>query len=201
MMKQISNKFISFLCENNMIERDKQELYTYALEILLSSILHFLTTIVMGIVCGMFAESVLLIVVFSLVRRFAGGFHASTPLKCYFFSIAANIIMLFLISVVTKWGNDIAFYVILIISDLTIWFTSPIESQNKPLGYKEKKVYKAVSIALSSVITALAVMVYEFVAMNYGVSLCFGLTLVAIVLYTSLLHDLLSKIKHTEASK
>lgn len=200
-MKRISNKFISFLCENNMIERDKQELYTYALEILLSSVLHFLTTIVIGIVCGMFAESLLLFVVFSLVRRFAGGFHASTPLKCYFFSIAANIIMLFLIAVVTKWGNDTAFYVILIISDLTIWLASPIESQNKPLSYKEKKVYRAVSIALSSVITALAVMVYEFVAVNYGVSLCFGLTMVAIVLYTSLLHDLLSKTKHTEASK
>ncbi|MEE1136941.1 MAG: accessory gene regulator B family protein [Acutalibacteraceae bacterium] len=200
-MRTISNKFISFLCENNIIERNKQELYAYALEILLSSILHFLTTIVIGIVFRMLAECLLMFAVFSVVRRFAGGFHASTHLKCYFSSIAAIMLMLFLISVVKKWGNDLAFYVILIISDLTIWFASPIESQNKPLSYKEKKVYKAVSIALSSVITALAVMVYEFVAVNYGVSLCFGLTLVAIVLYTSLLHDLLSRIKNTEASK
>lgn len=184
-----------------MIEREKQELYAYAMEILLSSILHFLTTVVIGLLFDMVIESLLLFIAFSVIRRFAGGFHASTHLRCYFTSIAAIIIMLFFISVVTKWGNDIDFYVILIISDLTIWFASPIESQNKPLSYKEKKVYKAVSIALSSVITALAVMVYEFVAVNYGVSLCFGLTLVAIVLYTSLLHDLLSKIKHTEASK
>lgn len=200
-MRTISRKFISLLCENNMIEREKQELYAYAMEILLSSILHFLTTVVIGLLFDMVIESLLLFIAFSVIRRFAGGFHASTHLRCYFTSIAAIIIMLFFISVVTKWGNDIAFYVILIISDLTIWFASPIESQNKPLSYKEKKVYKAVSIALSSVITALAVMVYEFVAVNYGVSLCFGLTLVAIVLYTSLLHDLLSKIKHTEASK
>ena len=200
-MRTISRKFISLLCENNMIEREKQELYAYAMEILLSSILHFLTTVVIGLLFDMVIESLLLFIAFSVIRRFAGGFHASTHLRCYFTSIAAIIIMLFFISVVTKWGNDIDFYVILIISDLTIWFASPIESQNKPLSYKEKKVYKAVSIALSSVITALAVMVYEFVAVNYGVSLCFGLTLVAIVLYTSLLHDLLSKIKHTEASK
>lgn len=200
-MRTISKKFISLLCENNIVERDKQELYAYAMEILLSSTLHFLTTIVIGFACGMFAESLLLFVVFSLVRRFAGGFHASTPLKCYFSSIAAIISMLFLVSVVTKWNNDIAFYVILAISDLIIWLASPIESQNKPLSYKEKKVYKAVSIALSSIITASAVLVYEFVAVNFGVSLCFGLTLVAIVLATSLLHSLLSKTKHPVLGK
>lgn len=200
-MRTISKKFISLLCENNIVERDKQELYAYAMEILLSSTLHFLTTIVIGIICKMLAESLLLFAAFSVVRRFAGGFHASTPLKCYFSSIAAIITMLFLISVVTKWNNDIAFYVILFISDLTIWLASPIESQNKPLSYKEKKVYKAVSIALSSIITASAVLVYEFVAVNFGVSLCFGLTLVAIVLATSLLHSLLSKTKHTVSGK
>lgn len=200
-MRTISNKFISLLCENNIIERDKQELYSYALEILLSSILHFSTAVLIGFICGMALESFLMFLAFSLVRRYAGGFHASTPLKCYFSSIAAIISMLFLISVVTKWNNDIAFYVILFISDLTIWLASPIESQNKPLSYKEKKVYKAVSIALSSIITASAVLVYEFVAVNFGVSICFGLTLVAVVLITSLLHNLLSKTKHSFASK
>lgn len=193
--------FISFLCENNMIERDKQELYTYALEILLSSVLHFLTTVVIGFACGMFAESLLLFAVFSLVRRFAGGFHASTPLKCYFFSVAANTLMLFLISLLTKWGNDTVFYVILFLSDVIIWLASPIESQNKPLSKKEKTAYKTVSIALSSVITASAVLVYEFVAVNFGVSLCFGLTLVSTVLITSLLRSLLLKTKHAVASK
>ncbi len=201
MMRRISSMFISFLCENNMIERDKQELYTYALEILLSSVLHFLTTVVIGFACGMFAESLLLFAVFSLVRRFAGGFHASTPLKCYFFSVAANTLMLFLISLLTKWGNDTVFYVILFLSDVIIWLASPIESQNKPLSKKEKTAYKTVSIALSSVITASAVLVYEFVAVNFGVSLCFGLTLVSTVLITSLLRSLLLKTKHAVASK
>ncbi len=194
-MNRISGKIISLLCENNILERDKQELYIYALEILLQSILHFSTAIIIGCIFGMALESFLMFLSFSLVRRFAGGLHAKTPLRCYFTSIAAITSMLFLIWIFTKWENDIAYYITLFVSNLTIWIASPIESSNKPLSYKEKKVFKGVSIALSSIITVLAVMIYEFVAVNVGVSLSFGLVLTALVLHSTLIHDLLISIQ------
>lgn len=194
-MKRISSKIISLLCKNNILERDKQELYIYALEILLQSILHFSTAIIIGCIFGMALESFLMFLSFSLVRRFAGGLHAKTPLRCYFTSIAAITSMLFLIWIFTKWENDIAYYITLSVSVLTIWIASPIESSNKPLSYKEKKVFKGVSIALSSIITVLAVMIYEFVAVNVGVSLSFGLVLTALVLHSTLIHDLLISIQ------
>lgn len=194
-MNRISGKTISLLCENNILEREKQELYTYALEIILQSILHFSTAIIIGCIFGMALESFLMFLSFSLVRRFAGGLHAKTPLRCYFTSIAAISSMLFLIWIFTKWENDIAYYITLSVSNLTIWIASPIESSNKPLSYKEKKVFKGVSIALSSIITVLAVMIYEFVAVNVGVSLSFGLVLTALVLHSTLIHDLLISIQ------
>lgn len=201
-MNRISGKIISLLCENNILERDKQELYIYALEILLQSILHFSTAIIIGCIFGMALESFLMFLSFSLVRRFAGGLHAKTPLRCYFTSIAAITSMLFLIWIFTKWENDIAYYITLFVSNLTIWIASPIESSNKPLSYKEKKVFKGVSIALSSIITVLAVMIYEFVAVNVGVSLSFGLVLTALVLHSTLIHDLLiSKQRNIVANK
>lgn len=190
-MNRISSKIISLLCENNILERDKQELYTYALEILLQSILHFSTAVIIGCIFDMALEGFLMFLSFSLVRRFAGGLHAKTPLQCYLTSIAAILSMLFLVRVFTNWENDTAFYITLIISNLTIWIASPIESSNKKLSYKEKKVFKVVSIALSSFITVLAVMIYELVAVNVGVSLLFGLVLTALVLHTTLIHDLL----------
>ncbi len=194
-MNRISGKIISLLCENNILERDKQELYTYALEILLQSILHFSTAIIIGCIFGMALESFLMFLSFSLVRRFAGGLHAKTPLHCYLTSIAAILSMLFLIWIFTKWENDVAYYVTLSVSNITIWIASPIESSNKTLSYKEKKVFKGVSIALSSIITVLAVMIYEFVAVNVGVSLSFGLVLTALVLHSTLIHDLLISIQ------
>ncbi len=194
-MNRISSKIISLLCENNILEREKQELYTYALEIILQSILHFSTAIIIGCIFGMALESFLMFLSFSLVRQFAGGLHAKTPLRCYFTSIAAITSMLFLIWIFTKWENNIAYYITLSVSVLTIWIASPIESSNKPLSYKEKKVFKGVSIALSSIITVLAVMIYEFVAVNVGVSLSFGLVLTALVLHSTLIHDLLISIQ------
>lgn len=190
-MNRISSKVISLLCENNILEKNKQELYTYAFEILLQSILHFLTAVFIGCIFGMALEGFLMFLSFSLVRRFAGGLHATTPLKCYLTSIAAILSMLFLIRIITKWENDTAYYLILIISNLTIWIASPIESSNKKLSYKEKKVFKGVSILLSSFITVLAVMIYERIAVNIGVSLSFGLVLTALVLHTSLIQNVL----------
>ncbi len=195
MMKGISIRISRFLCRNNIAGKDKQELYAYALEILLSSILHFLTTAIIGFLCGMLIESLIMYLAFSLVRRYAGGFHAKTPLRCYFSSVAAIFIMLFLIKLFVEWDNDIAYYITLTVSDITIWIASPIESTNKKLSYKEKKVYKGISIALSSIITLLAVMIYEFVAVNLGISLSFGLVLTALVLHTTLIHDLLILIR------
>ncbi len=201
-MNRISSKIISLLCENNILERDKQELYTYALEILFQSILHFSTAVIIGCVFCMALESFLMFLSFSLVRRFAGGLHAKTPLRCYFTSIAAILSMLFLIWIFTKWENDVAYYIILFISNLTIWIASPIESSNKPLSYKEKKIFKGVSIALSSIITVIAVMIYELVAVNVGVSLSFGLVLTALVLNSTLIQNMLaSKQKNTKSNQ
>lgn len=195
MMKRISIRISKLLCENNIIGKDKQELYAYALEILLSSTLHFLTTAIIGLIYDMLIESLIMYLVFSLVRRYAGGFHAKTPFRCYFSSVAAIILMLTLIKLFVEWENDIAFYITLFFSDLSIWIASPIESTNKKLSYKEKKVFKGISIALSSIITLLAVMIYELVAVNFGISLSFGLVLTALVLHTTLIHDLLISMK------
>lgn len=200
MMKRISQKLITFMYKNNMIEENRRELYEYALEILLSGMLHFITVVLIGFAAGMVKESLLMFVSFFAVRKFAGGFHASTPLKCYFFSVAANFLMLVLVSLFTKWNNDIAFYAVLIISDSVIFLVSPVESANKELNRKERKVFKALSAALSVIITVLAVLIYEIFAVNYGIALGFGLAMAAMVLCLALLQNLAGiKIKNCTA--
>lgn len=185
-MERISKKFISYLCENDIVEEEKRELYVYALNLLFSGILHFITILLLGFVLGMIKECLLMFIAFFVVRKFAGGYHASSPTKCYIFSVVTNFLMLFLISVLSKYPCDIAFYVTLALSELSIILIPVLESPEKGLNSKEKKVYKVLSVTLSIVITTLAVLIYKFVAVNYGVALCFGLTLVAIVLYLAL---------------
>ncbi len=197
-MERISKKFISFMCENKFVEDEKRELYEYAAKLFLSSILHFGTILLIGLIMSMVKECFVMFAVFFLVRRYAGGFHASTPTRCYIFSVVANFLMLLAIKVLSDCACDVAFYCILGISELVIMVVPVIESPEKPLSSKEKKVFKVISVTLSIIITVLAVLIYEFVAVNYGVSLCIGLTLVALVLCPALI--LLMKQKFVKKS-
>lgn len=186
-MDRITKKFVSFLCENNIVEEDNKELYEYAANLLFSGILHFATTVATGLLFGMVKESLLMFTAFFIVRKFAGGFHASSPAKCYIFSVVTNFLMLSVIAVLSKNDSSIAFYVILSLSELIIILSPVLEPPEKALNFKEKKVYKALSVALSALIAALAVLIYQFVAVNYGVSLCIGLAMAAAVLCLALL--------------
>ncbi len=186
-MEKISKKLISFMCENKFVEDEKREVYEYGINIFLTGILHFVSIVVIGLIMGMTKECLVMFISFFFVRSYAGGFHCSTPTRCYIFSVVANFLMLLAIKALSDWSCDVAFYCILSVSELAIIVIPVIESPEKPLSSKEKKIYKVISVTLSIIITVLAVLIYEFVAVNYGVSLCIGLTMVALVLCLALI--------------
>ncbi len=197
-MERISKKFISFMCENKFVEDEKREVYEYGINIFLTGILHFVSIVAIGLMMGMIKECLVMFLVFFFVRSYAGGFHASTPTKCYIFTIVITSLMLVLISVLSKLSSDIIFYSILSLSELAILLIPVIDSPTKRLTHKEKRIFKMASVILSAVITILAVLVYEVFAVNYGVSLCVGLTMVAIALCLGLIVPKISQFKKAD---
>ena len=92
MIKLISSKAACFLCKED--DKETLELYEYAIYIVLSAILHIVTIIILGVCFDMLFESIVFYGSFILIRKFAGGYHAKTPIRCYLFSAMSNIIVL-----------------------------------------------------------------------------------------------------------
>lgn len=86
MIKLISSKVARILCKDEK-HTDNYELYEYAIYIILSSAFHMATVIVLGLVFNLLTESLVFYLSFIAIRKFAGGYHAKTPTRCYIVSI------------------------------------------------------------------------------------------------------------------
>lgn len=186
MIATLSKKAASKLFSSGVIDEADQALYEYALNTVLSGVLHFGTCIALGAAFGITPASLALFIPFIIIRKFAGGFHASTPLKCYLFSVATNI---FLLAVVKWLPLNIAwiYYILLILPLAIVVFFSPIDTPEKPLNTKEKKVFKAISIVLCLTFAASSFFAYHYWSKQIGFAVCLGLNLEGFVLLLALI--------------
>lgn len=153
-MNAIVHKVIEFLVENKIINTDEDTIafYTYGIEITLSSLLNVTVILFIGILFGKVLNSVVFLIAFIRLRKFTGGFHASSYFRCNLslgicylilciiikFTIQLNLATLFFISALTG-----------IFSVTVITLFSPIENENKPLDDKTKSTSRRKSIIFS----------------------------------------------------
>lgn len=183
MIKLISSKVARILCEDEK-HTDNYELYEYAIYIILSSAFHMATVIVLGLVFNLLTESLVFYLSFIVIRKFAGGYHAKTPVRCYLFSFASNIIILCLV----KWLSSIntLFIFIFIIFELLcvvlILLISPLDTENNPLTGQEKKMYRMLTSIITILIFIISSLCFFKGYRNIGSSMICGVVMSTLVL-------------------
>lgn len=183
MIKLISSKVARILCEDEK-HTDNYELYEYAIYIILSSAFHMATVIVLGLVFNLLTESLVFYLSFIVIRKFAGGYHTKTPVRCYLFSFASNIIILCLV----KWLSSIntLFIFIFIIFELLcvvlILLISPLDTENNPLTGQEKKMYRMLTSIITILIFIISSLCFFKGYRNIGSSMICGVVMSALVL-------------------
>ena len=132
-------------------EEERNEIIKYGIErgkvILISTVV----ALTLGCVTGVLFQSIVFLVAFCLLRRYAGGYHADTQERCYVISFAAVAI--------TFWSMKKVQYNItadILINGfclLIILFLAPVENSNRRLEEEERKKYgrktKVIAITIS----------------------------------------------------
>lgn len=195
MIKLISDKFACFLCKDEG-QKDNFDLYEYAVYIILVSAFHIITIIALGLCFNLLVESLVFYLSFIVIRKFAGGYHAKTPTRCYIISIITIVLMLCII----KWIliiNYLSIYYSLFFSELVcvliLCFLSPLDTENKLLNGKERTIYKIVSCVTSIAISLFSTFLIVIGVYNICVSLSFSIftsTVLLIVRKVQLLQNL-----------
>lgn len=183
MIKLISSKVARILCKDEK-HTDNYELYEYAIYIILSSAFHMATVIVLGLVFNLLTESLVFYLSFIVIRKFAGGYHAKTPVRCYAFSVISSIIMLCLIKYANSVGNIFTYLLIIfeLLCVVLIILMSPLDTENNPLNSYEKKWYKTLAVLISVCIFIISLFCVLTELRNIGYSLICGVIMSTLVL-------------------
>lgn len=87
MFKKTACKITQRLFEKGIISESDFDLYEYGFNMGITVLLNLISTIVIGVIAGNVFESIAFLVFYIPLRSYAGGYHASTPRRCYFISI------------------------------------------------------------------------------------------------------------------
>lgn len=140
MFEKSAEKITSRLLKNKVILKEDKEIYVYGFKSGFTLLLNLLTAFIVGFVFGMILQSIVFMISYIPLRSYAGGFHASTPWRCYGIS-------LFIIAAVLSWLKFVPFLsigciVAIIIGSILCFVLAPVEDKNKPLDEKEQRVFK-----------------------------------------------------------
>lgn len=124
---------------DNMNDEEK-EIVLYGLRQLPMYIISYISILFIMLLMHMMWQGILYSIVYFSIRRYSGGYHAETRIRCYIVSMLLVIVGMIYIKYVSVMSllNKIAF----VILGMIIMCISPVDCVNKKLDDIEKRVYK-----------------------------------------------------------
>ena len=102
MFERISAIIVDRLEDKRIIQMETKEVCAYGLRQIFSTILNAGTMLLIGVFMHMTIEAILFTIAYIPIRIFSGGYHASTPQRCWAFSA----VMLFMVLCIVKYTPE-----------------------------------------------------------------------------------------------
>ena len=162
MIEKLAENVALLFLKKNIIEKEDLEIYIYGSELLISEIVSTMIVIVIGIVAGRMFNTLLYLLVFTVIRVYAGGYHASTHRNC----IALFTLLFVGVLLMTEWIFDQNIDMLLVIGTIVsvgvIFLLAPVEDHHKPLERIEVGKYKRKARVRASILSVSIILAYKF---------------------------------------
>lgn len=162
MISRFSSKITDLLIKKAIISSESKELYDYGFFILLSQILYFIIAVIFGIVFSVFLQSIIFYIAFQFIRKYAGGYHASTEGRCEIMSTLSILACIVMIWLSRLYEFSLLLFCISLVAVLVIAVLCPLDTPEKPLSNKELKYFRKISWLILFIIATLIVVSYIF---------------------------------------
>lgn len=177
MIDLLSTRIADFLCKRNVINSEEKELYVYGYQLLISSFIGILLTIILGFLFGHGLLAIAFLIIFIPTRQHCGGFHANHFTTCIFSFLSVYLVIMLLTEFMIKSDYILCTILMELFYFLTVVRFAPIEHKNKPLSEEVKKDNYQKSIIYSVVWIMITIPCYFFLP---ELAILIALTLAAI---------------------
>lgn len=179
MITSISEMFVNYAISRDYIKHTQYEEYVYALNLLLNIFVGDITLIVIGCAMQMLWECIMFWLIYKALRKYCGGFHFSTSLKCYISSCVICPIVLLILRYVSF--NLVAWSSIVVLAASLLFNLSPVAALNKPLDIKETVLFGRIArIIISVMISAYIIAV---VSVCYIIAKIISLAIISVAIF------------------
>lgn len=141
-MPGLSARIADSLIESRIIKEEDRGLYEYGIRQFCFATLNLVTEICIGIMCGMLKECIAFLIAYIPLRRFAGGLHAKSELRCYGLSTLVFGAGLAFIRIGRTMWPTIILPVLFFAACGIVASAAPVDSSAKPLDEVEHKVFR-----------------------------------------------------------
>lgn len=167
-----------------------KEIIMYGMEALLMDVLGFALTVFVGVCFHYIIGSIFTWVFLYPLRKYAGGYHASTRIRCTILSIAILTLSFYVILKLNIVRIDMC---IIFICSFLLWCFAPVSTANKRLDSVEVKEYRK----RTRVLVLIDIAVYIFAATFSIKVIAASITISLFIVGTSVLAG---KIKENQES-
>lgn len=192
MISRLSSKITDLLIKKAIIGSESKELYDYGFFILLSQILYIIVSIIFGIIFNVLLQSVVFYIAFQFIRKYAGGYHASTEGRCEIMSTLSILACIVIIWLSKSYDFTLLLFCISLVAVLIIAVLCPLDTPEKPLSEKEFKYFRKISWIILFVITGTIVISYFFRFTVLFAPCCMSLILESILIIAGKIKQVLN---------
>lgn len=124
---------------------EEREVYEYGLSAIISTVVTTIVLLIIGAMIRSIPETLMYIIVFTILRSQCGGYHAPTRIMCIVISSVGLLLVLYVFSKI-GWLHIMA-----VITLIGMAMLSPVDSPNKTIHKSKRLSFKIRSIVISIV--------------------------------------------------
>ncbi len=178
-----SNKIVCYFIHHGFIDETKKNVYHYGTIVSIQSTINIISTLIIGLIFGLFFENLCFFIFFRLIRKYSGGFHSEKFIVCFSVSVILNTVFLISFRLFMMYPNFKLIIPIELVSSLITIFLSPVTNINKNISNKEFKIYKLiVSIICLIVLSCSVILVLKNNFFVYSIGMAIVLDSVLVLL-------------------
>lgn len=144
-MEKLTNNIADRVAAEFKLDKDNRDIIAYGTFAIMSIALSIIFVIIFGLIFHVMIEALIICFAGSILRKYSGGAHASSPGRCIaigtFICIGQALLFTFLIGSVITLSLFIFLGIgVFALSYYLIYKLAPVDSSAKPIKTKEKKI-------------------------------------------------------------